>query len=377
MKAGWICNSAIGTTETFLVDNLKLLRTFCDVQAHCGMPSPSNSLPNVHYGEFDNIPWSFTRVLLRRAFKKDFRVMKKRKRSMKELLQPLQDFEADLLWIEYGTTAHNCADVIEKLNLPFFIAVHGYDISREFGDDWYRAEFVRIANKSSGVICASHHTKNLCIVAGVRPEQCHVVRLPIEPEKWVPEKTARNTHPSFVHMGRLVEKKGPIQTLLAFKEAKKSIPNATLTFIGDGPLRSSIESMIHDQGIGGVTLLGALAQDQAKEKVKEHHIFCQHSVTASNGDQEGFALSPAEAALLEMPVISTFHNGIPEHVIDGTTGVLVREWDIQGMSKAMVELAANPQRAEEMGKAGRQNILTLCDPSARSGALQSLFLSAL
>ena len=31
-RIGWLCNSAIGTSETFLVDNLKLLQEFAEVK---------------------------------------------------------------------------------------------------------------------------------------------------------------------------------------------------------------------------------------------------------------------------------------------------------------------------------------------------------
>ena len=117
-------------------------------------------------------------------------------------------------------------------------------------------------------------------------------------------------------------------------------------------------------------------QDDALKLVRQHAVFCQHSVTGRDGDQEGFALSPAEAALMEMPVVSTLHNGIPEHVQDGTTGLLVREWDIDGMAEAMLELARDPEKAAAMGNAGRKNILALCDPGQRKAALQSLIASA-
>ena len=113
------------------------------------------------------------------------------------------------------------------------------------------------------------------------------------------------------------------------------------------------------------------------QEVSVHWVFCQYSITHIDGDQEGFALSPAEAAVLGMPVVSTYHNGIPEHVEHGTTGLLVREWDIQGMAEAMSELARNPARAKAMGQSGRHNILSLCAPSKRSDALQTLIQSAL
>jgi len=77
-----------------------------------------------------------------------------------------------------------------------------------------------------------------------------------------------------------------------------------------------------------------------------------------------------------MPVVSTLHNGIPEHVTHDQTGLLVQEWDVDGMAQAMKQLARDPQMAHAMGKAGRDNILQLCDPAKRLKALESLIDSA-
>ena len=115
-----------------------------------------------------------------------------------------------------------------------------------------------------------------------------------------------------------------------------------------------------------------MGRQEALDIVQSHWVFCQHSVTASDGDQEGFGLSPAEAALLGMPVISTVHNGIPEHVEDGKAGILTREWDIEGMADAMIRLAQNPELRNSMGTKGRENILGLCAPETRSNAIQAL-----
>ena len=184
---------------------------------------------------------------------------------------------------------------------------------------------------------------------------------------------AKTAHPSFVHFGRLTEKKHPIATLEAFMEVFQSIPKARLTFIGDGPLREELNRRIAAYGLEKVvTCIGSLEQSLALREVQRHWVFVQHSVTSKSGDQEGFALSPAEAALMEMPVVSTLHNGIPEHVIDGETGYLVNEFDYETMAERMIELAGNSELRSEMGEAGRANILGLCHSGKRFEALREL-----
>ena len=376
-RIGWICNSAISTSETFLVKNLELLQSFADVMAFSGNVTIGQGHPSVDACNFDHVPQKLHHVLRRKLTGKDVRTFTKRRRYKRQLLPKLSTFEPDLLWIEFGTTAHIASDLLAALSKPYLIAVHGFDITCEFSDPWYKQEFVRLANASAGVICASQHTRNLCVTAGVNEQRCQLIRLPIDGQKLTPRfKTPTPPQASFVHLGRLVEKKGPIQTILAFEKVTRATPEATLTIIGTGPLESAVQECIARLNLSNsVQLIGALPQDKALQLTGKHAIFCQHSVTGKDGDQEGFALSPAEAALMEMPVISTVHNGIPEHVIHGTTGILVREWDIDAMAEAMLELALNPEKGQAMGRAGRQNILTMCDPLKRKLDLESLFNS--
>ena len=63
-----------------------------------------------------------------------------------------------------------------------------------------------------------------------------------------------------------------------------------------------------------------------------------------------------EAQLSGLPVVATRHAGIPEVVIDGTTGFLVDEGDVQGMADAMAQLVRDPQLAAKLGAAGQERM---------------------
>ena len=114
-----------------------------------------------------------------------------------------------------------------------------------------------------------------------------------------------------------------------------------------------------------VEMLGALPREKSFKILNDSWVYAQHSVTSLSGDQEGYAISPAEATLHELPVVSTYHNGIPEHVIDDKTGFLVKEYDYETMADRIIELIKNPTLSEKMGKAGRKNILDINNPQKR------------
>jgi colanic acid/amylovoran biosynthesis glycosyltransferase len=80
-------------------------------------------------------------------------------------------------------------------------------------------------------------------------------------------------------------------------------------------------------------------------------IFLQHSITDPvTGDEEGLPVAILEAMAHSLPVISTIHAGIPEAVLEGTTGFLVRERDTEGMAERIIATAADPDLKNELGE---------------------------
>ena len=78
------------------------------------------------------------------------------------------------------------------------------------------------------------------------------------------------------------------------------------------------------------------------------------SKRARDGDSEGCPVVVQEAQMAGLPVISTLHAGIPEVVIDGTTGFLCQEGDVQAMASAIETLLRNPDQAGVMGLAAKK-----------------------
>ena len=67
-------------------------------------------------------------------------------------------------------------------------------------------------------------------------------------------------------------------------------------------------------------------------------VFVHHSITGDNGAQEGIPNAVAEAMAMELPVISTFHAGIPELVENNVNGFLIKEKDIENYVHCMQEI---------------------------------------
>lgn len=71
---------------------------------------------------------------------------------------------------------------------------------------------------------------------------------------------------------------------------------------------------------------------------------------------EGLPLTVLEAMAHGRPVVATSVGGTPELVEDGETGLLVPPRDPQRLADALRELLGDPERARQMGEAGRRRV---------------------
>jgi len=72
---------------------------------------------------------------------------------------------------------------------------------------------------------------------------------------------------------------------------------------------------------------------------------------------EANPVSIMEAMASEKPVVATRVGSVPETVLHGETGYLAPPGDAEQIADRVVELFADPQRAKQMGRAGREHVV--------------------
>jgi colanic acid/amylovoran biosynthesis glycosyltransferase len=93
------------------------------------------------------------------------------------------------------------------------------------------------------------------------------------------------------------------------------------------------------------------------EEAYRHHIFLSPSVTASDGDTEGGApVSLIDMAASGMPIVSSRHCDIPEVILDGVSGLLADERDVDGLVAHLRWLIEHPDEWRPMLDAGRRRM---------------------
>ncbi len=277
--------------------------------------------------------------------------------SMDELalMKSFKRNKIDVAFAEYGPTAVEVLPICRKLHLPLIVHFHGFDASHKVTLTNYSKGYSEVFAYASYIIGVSRKMiKDLSALGA--PEEKLVYNPCVPDDSFFSVQNDINEK-KFFSVGRFVEKKAPHLTLLAFKRVMEFFPDARLFMGGDGPLLNVCKDLAGAWKMeNNVVFLGKLSPAEVRRNMSDSLAFVQHSITAPDGDSEGMPVVILEAGAVGLPVISTFHAGIPDIVQDGVTGFLVKEKDVKGMAERMLLLVNDFDLAKKMGGTARKRI---------------------
>jgi colanic acid/amylovoran biosynthesis glycosyltransferase len=262
---------------------------------------------------------------------------------------------------------------------PIVTAFHGYDVSRTVADSGAGA-YRRLFAGGDLFLPVSEYWRQRLLALGCPEERTVVHRMGIELANFpfTPRQPVPPGEPvRLLTVARLVEKKGVEYAIRAIAALRREMElPLRYQVIGEGPLRAHLEQLARELGVEDlVTLYGGGDQRLVARAMREAHLLLAPSVTASDGDMEGIPVALMEAMACGVPVVSTWHSGIPELVADGVSGVLVPEGDVMALAAAIRRLVLHPESWAAMGAAGRERVARGYDASTLNERLVELLSS--
>lgn len=224
------------------------------------------------------------------------------------------------------------------------------------GELVYQKGFKPVFEKGDLILPMSERERQNLIKMGCDPKKILVHRMGVDLSRFTfaPRRLGDDGRVRLLTVARLVEKKGIEYAVRAVANVLKEYPHIEYKIAGDGPLRSELDRLVDSLQVGDkVKILGWRPQEEIIELSKGAHIFLAPSVDSQDGDQEGIPVVLMEALAQGLPVLSTYHSGIPELVQDGVSGFLVPERDVDALADKLLYLVNRPEIWSEMGKAGR------------------------
>lgn len=150
-------------------------------------------------------------------------------------------------------------------------------------------------------------------------------------------------------LGSLKPVKGFDLLIRAFSALARRVPELRLVLVGQGGEEAALRQLAVECGISGrVIFAGKVPPDGVAAFLQR----CEFLVVPSQ--REGFGIVALEAMACRKPVVATAVGGLPEVVLDGITGLLVKERTPEAMAAAMLRLLDDSQLALQLGRTGRQ-----------------------
>jgi glycosyltransferase involved in cell wall biosynthesis len=300
----------------------------------------------------------------------------------------LKGEQASVLHAHFGVEAVKAWPLAQALDLAMVVTLHGYDINIE--REWWEAghggrgmrkypeKLLELASQPRVTfVGVSEAVRERALSYGIPRDKVVVRPIGIDTAKFMPRGcpvAERRRRVLFV--GRLVEKKGCEYLIRAFAKLRREVPETSLIIVGDGPLRGRLQDLADEVAVPA-EFLGAQPTSRIVHELELARVLCLPSVTAGNGDAEGFGLVLLEAQASGVPVVTSARGGAAEGIREGITGFGVRERDIDGLAARLIQLLVDDRLAHALSMAGPRFVAEHFDLPHCTAALEALYESVL
>lgn len=272
----------------------------------------------------------------------------------------------------YGTLARSVRGV------PVVLNVWGSDVF-DFPEKsplqrwWVRRNILAATQVVSTSEVMADRTRTL-VPERARP---YVVPFGVETERFKPSMERATNGPVTIGTVKTFATKYGIDTLIrafAVVREKMSGTDLRLRLVGDGPERRSLQDLAGSLGLAGVVdFVGKVPHDEVPEQLRRIDVF----VALSRSDSESFGVAIIEAGACALPVVVSDAGGLPEVVVNGMTGAVVRRDDPAAAAEAIARLAASADLREQWGRAGRAHVQTTYEWERCVGRMENVLHEAI
>jgi glycosyltransferase involved in cell wall biosynthesis len=212
--------------------------------------------------------------------------------------------------------------------------------------------------------------------AGVASHRLHLVHSAVDAERYTPGGGARDWlaaefgldagAPILAMVAQFIPRKGHNVLLAALPHIWQRHPQAQWLLFGEGATRAGIGAEVRARGWDTRVHLPGFRTDMAR-------ILPGVDAVVHPALTEGLGVALLEAGACGVPVIAAAAGGIPEVIIDGQTGLLVRPGDAEGLAQAVVQLLDAPPMARHLGAAARARVMAEFSIAAMADAHARLY----
>jgi len=290
------------------------------------------------------------------------------KESDKKGLLPLYEFffykgfrKFDTIHIQFGTNKHP-VDIMKNtgyLKSRVIVSFHGHDlyfpINNRIPNNGY---YDRLFKAGDYLVANTLFLKEKLLALNAPEKKIEIIPVAVDTSNFKPN-TGKNEQEKFrlVTVGRLDELKGQEYGIRAVNLLLKKGFSVEYTIAGSGIYQEKLKNLIEELDLTrDVFLKGKVSPDEVTRLLQDSDIFLMTSVTNSEGMEDSQGLVTAEAQACGLPVVAFDTGGVKYTLIDGETGFLCKEKDIDCFTEKIEILIRNHALRKDMGTNARHFI---------------------
>jgi len=329
--------------------------------------------------------WTLIMVLKFKMFSKNALRKAIRNQSLSWSLENfLNDTDFDIVHAHFGQQGARVANLMARgriSNFKFVTAFHGYDLNPSFVNK-YKTAYKNIFRFADAVTVNSNYLATILLAVCQEPKNLMLLPEGLKTEQYRKETTEFNrtlSNFTIVFCGRLVEFKAPdlAVQIIDILVNGRGFRNVMLRIIGEGRLRGDVEELIRKLALEDhVSLLGALSQENVVQEMNKADLFLLPGIQEKEtGRAETQGLVIQEAQAMELPVVVSDAGGMKYGLIDGISGFVIKEGDIDAFADKIELLLKDMELRIKMGKAGRDFVVDNFDTKILGDKLLQLYSS--
>jgi 1,2-diacylglycerol 3-alpha-glucosyltransferase len=142
----------------------------------------------------------------------------------------------------------------------------------------------------------------------------------------------KDENKKILYVGRLMEEKGLDVLIRAYSIVSAKVPNTYLIIVGKGHIRRNLEDLTKRLGLKNVIFTGFVSDSLLRQAYASSGLF----VLPSYAEIQPLVL--LEALAMGLPAIGTNVGGIPEMVVEGRNGYVLKPGDHEGLAERIITI---------------------------------------
>ena len=268
-----------------------------------------------------------------------------------------------LLHAHFGTEGFAALGLKRLLGIPLITAFYGYDAwTLPRSEPVWVERFKELFGQGDVFLVEGPALRQRLVDIGCPIGKIKIRTLGVDIAEIPFNKKDFSGRLKILMVGRFVEKKGLVDGLRGCANAIKAGAELGVTIVGNSmgdpaseQIKDALRSIAQSAEISRhVNMTGFLPHHQVRAVLSQHDILLCPSKHSGYGDAEGgapFILTEAQAA--GVLCIGTRHCDIPEQIIDGVTGFLFQEGEVEQLAGILRKLSIQRDRLAALTLAAR------------------------